>query len=404
MKLLFLHPNFPAQFKAPCIELASQEKHQIKFICQTHYGRALKGVEKLVLKGDGSHENAQKSYKSEEDRSIFRSKAYRASFIELKNNAWHPDITICHSGWGCGVHLKEIWPKTYFISYLEWWFDVKSDLISNLKINKYFQLKESSIQSLWTRNMPAALEMCTSDKIIAPTEWQKQQLPTILKEQCIVVRDNINDKIFFPEPKKLSLSPVVTYGTRGMEAMRGFPQFIEILPVLLRKWPQLTIEIAGKDTVSYGGILPKEKSWKKWALGILEEEGIAQRVKWLDSMTLENYANWLKQTWCHIYLTEPFVTSWSYIEASYCQIPMVASNTKGTMEFSHLSENTTLVNHNNQAELLEAVSQKLRLSGNTNCASRVKPSIMQTRTLKKLKTNESNLASLIADLEAPTKI
>ena len=157
MKILFLHPNFPAQFKAPCIELAQTNLHDIKFICQTHFGRYIKGVEKLVLKGSGSHENMLLAGKNEHEHIHFRAQAYRTSFITLNDQNWEPDVVIAHSGWGCGLHVKEIWPRTHFISYLEWWFDAKSDLIASLKQSDYYQINEKAIQKLWNRNMPTRL-------------------------------------------------------------------------------------------------------------------------------------------------------------------------------------------------------------------------------------------------------
>lgn len=403
MNILFLHPNFPAQFKSPCIELA-QKNHHIKFICQTHYGRTLDGIEKLVLKGAGSHEKTMTSNKSEHDRIYFRANAYRESFILLKNEGWIPDVAIAHSGWGCGIHLKEIWPQAFFISYLEWWFDMESELIKSLKKNQYFNLNEQSCGNLWLRNISASLEMCTSDQIITPTKWQKEQLPKLLKQNCLVIKDQIDKNLFFPEPTKLSEYPILTYGTRGMEPMRCFPQFIQLLPKLLRKWPQLVVEIAGTDTVSYGGKLPKEKSWRKWALYFLQKEGLDPRVKWKGTIPLEEYAAWLKKTWCHVYISEPFVTSWSYIEAMHCKISMVSSSTKSGLEFQDLNPNCTFVDHNNQEEIIEAISNKIRIIGN---GSRKPAKIRHMRQIKSThfsESHETSLASLIADVEAATKV
>lgn len=403
MKILFLHPNFPAQFKSPCTELANK-RHDIKFICQTHYGRSLVGVEKLVLKGEGSHEKTLSSSKSEQDRIYFRANAYRQSFIVLRKKGWNPDVTIAHSGWGCGIHLKEIWPRTFFISYLEWWFDMESELIQNLKNNQYFELTEESCRGLWNRNIPNSLELCTSNKIVTPTEWQKRQLPNLLKKNCLVVNDKINQDLFFPEPKKISRTPLITYGTRGMEPMRGFPQFIQLLPNLLRKWPQLMIEIAGTDTVSYGGKNPKEKSWKNWALKLLSIESLEHRVKWKGTMPLETYADWLKKTWCHIYISEPFVTSWSYIEAMHCCLPMVSSDTESCREFQHLNPFCSYVDHNNQDSFIHAVNDKIRIMSKTNFESWLPRGLRQAELSEACKSHETSLATLIADVEATTKI
>tara|TARA_Y100000739_G_scaffold128052_1_gene110283 strand:+ start:6379 stop:7593 length:1215 start_codon:yes stop_codon:yes gene_type:complete len=404
MKILFLHPNFPAQFKAPCIGLAQTNRHDVKFICQTHFGRSINGVEKLVLKGSGSHENTLLAGKNEHERILFRAKAYRTSFLTLNNQNWQPDVVVAHSGWGCGLHVKEIWPRTHFISYLEWWFDAKSDLIASLKQNEYYKLNEKAIQKLWNRNIPTAFEMSVSDKIITPTNWQKQQLPPLLRNICEVVPDQIDKAMFFPEPTKISKRPLLTYGTRGMEPMRGFPQFIKAIPYLLRKWPQLKIEIAGSDTVSYGGNLPKEKSWQKWASNFLSSEGLSDRVEWLGQMPLKKYSNWLKKTWCHVYLSEPFVTSWSFIEAMHCEIPLVVSDTKATLEFEHINQNISKIDHNNQEELLAAINAQIRFRGNFKRNNPGDARLPQIEKALLRQSSTRNLASLIADVEATTKI
>lgn len=404
MNILFLHPNFPAQFKMPCIELAFDQKHQIKFICQTHYGRQLRGVEKLVLKGRCSHESIINSSTTEIGKQLARGRAYRFGFEELKKQNWVPEVVIAHSGWGCGVYIKEIWPETTFISYLEWWFDPQSELIDSLRNNRYFRLSDDEISYLWIRNMPAALEMATADRLVTPTKWQKEQLPIALRDRCEVVRDKIDSEIFFSDSNLLAENPIVTYGTRGMEPMRGFPEFINILPKLLRKWPTVSIEIAGSDTVSYGGNRPKEKSWRKWALKKLETEQLSNRVTWKGTMKLQDYANWLKSSWCHVYLSEPFVTSWSFIEAMYCQIPMVASQTNATLEFDNINPNMITVDHKKSDAFLEAISNRIRFTSNLNRGTNDSCHQERNKNSNFYGMGGPSLAMIIADVEATTKI
>ena len=404
MNILFLHPNFPAQFKDPCIKLALDQKHQIKFICQTHYGRELRGIEKLVLKGGGSHESIINSNTTDVGKQLARGRAYRFAFEQLKKQNWIPDVVVAHSGWGCGLYIKEVWPETTFISYLEWWFDPQSELIHSLRENQYFRLSDDEVSYLWIRNMPAALEISSADQLVTPTEWQKKQLPIALRNRCDVVPDKIDPDTFFPNINLLAENPVVTYGTRGMEPMRGFPEFVEILPNLLRKWPTVSVEIAGSDTVSYGGNRPKEKSWKKWALNRLKATNLSRRVTWKGTMPLQEYANWLKRSWCHIYVSEPFVTSWSFIEALHCHIPMVASETSATLEFNNINPNMVTTNHKKPENFLEAISNRIRFSSNLNYARGDKRDAKEVKNSIFCGMGGPSLAVIIADVEAATKI
>lgn len=361
-KILFLHPNFPAQFKGTCSQLSVENKHDIKFICQTHYGRTISGVDKLVLKGRGGHERTLQISKSEHDRSLYRAEVYREAFILLRNRDWNPEVVISHCGWGCGLYVKDVWPTCRFIAYLEWWFNPEAKLTKRLIDNPNLHYNESAVNKLSLRNIPTCYEMNLADNIVSPTAWQRQQLPKMLRENCLVIHDVIDTTLFFPEPQKQSNTPLLTYGTRGMEPMRGFPEFIQILPKLLKKWPQLRVEIAGTDSMNYGGLKPPEGSWKQWALSLLLRHDLSDRVYWKGCVSLLTYADWLKGSWCHVYLSEPFVTSWSLIEACHCAVPMVATRSDATKEFCHLNPYLSQVDHTDEDKLVAAINAKIKFS------------------------------------------
>ncbi len=399
MKILFLHPNFPAQFKAPCLSLATEGKHDILFLCQTHFGRHIPGIKKLVLKGRGSHDRTLQSSKNEHDRTLYRAAAYSEALRELNRSGWCPDVVISHCGWGCGIYVKNIWPACRFITYLEWWFGAFSELQQRLKLNKYFQLSAGIDDKLTIRNLPACYEMTMADDIVSPTEWQREQLPKYLRNRCQVIPDQLDRSIFFPEPKKQSDNPVLTYGTRGMEPIRGFPEFIKSLPRVLKKWPHLSAEIAGTDTVNYGGVRPPQGSWKQWAMELLKDNNLIDRVSWRGQLPLNEYADWLKGSWCHVYLSEPFVTSWSLIEACNCSIPMVATRCKATDEFSHLNPFLIQVPHIDEDQLVEAINDRIRFSA---CFSREEASPGRPSQIKSINIPEITLAAFIADPKADT--
>ncbi len=397
--ILFLHPNFPAQFRQSCLSLSAKDIYDIRFLCQTHYGRNIEGVKKLVLKGRGSHERTLQASKAEHNRAFYRADAYREAFVSLRHQGWSPDVVISHCGWGCGLYVKDIWPDCRFIAYLEWWFDPTSDLQKRLHLNPYFQLSEATNARLTLRNLPSCYEMANADNIVSPTAWQRQQLPERLRDNCIVIHDHFDKNLFYPEPHKQSRTPVLTYGTRGMEPMRGFPEFISILPTILKKWPQLRTEIAGTDTISYGGITPPEGSWKKWALALLQQHNLNHRIVWKDRLPLRDYVNWLKGSWCHVYLSEPFVTSWSLIEACHCAVPMVATRSPATEEFSNLNPFLIQIDHLDDEQFAEAINNRIRFSSRFERDAHLNGGLAQLKSANFL---DISLASYIADQKAPT--
>ena len=281
LNILFLHPNFPAQFKHIARDIARQG-HQVKFLCQTHFGRTVDGVEKLVLKNAAGKEILDKSQLTIFERSQKLANQYRMIFARLKHGGYKPDVVICHSGWGCGLYIKEIWPETRHISYSEWWFDPQSDFFHYDTENLELNINSNATQKSWTRNQSWALEHSTADYIVTPTNWQKEQLPRIFRNQCQTIFDGIDTEIFNPTKRYQSHKiKKITYGTRGMDPMRCFPQFIMELPDVLSCFPEIVVEIAGNDEAAYGSKKPsngKYASWGSWAKQYLKTKQISDRV------------------------------------------------------------------------------------------------------------------------------
>ena len=265
-RVLFLHPNFPAQFRCPLIALGKKGEHDVRFLCFTDYGNYIKGIKKLKIKGEKGQEGLEKYTHNELEKTRFRAESYRSAFKQFKNQGWNPDIVIGHTGWGCGIHVKEIWPDTKFIAYVEWWFNPESILSKIAASHPFLPYGEEQQNKLWKRNQPIGFELCTADEIIAPTHWQKNQLPKSLANKCRVVRDGIDTKFYRPKETNAMRDAYISFGTRGMEPMRCFKEFIKVIPALLANYPEMKIRIAGEDKICYGGYGPSpKKSWGNWA-------------------------------------------------------------------------------------------------------------------------------------------
>ena len=358
MRVLFLHLNFPGQFRHLATALAC-DGHEVAFLCQTHYGRTLPGVQRLCLKGELGHEALGQGGGNQLQRSQRAAKQYRRAMAQLNQQGWTPDVVVSHSGWGCGLHVKELWPSCHHVSYLEWWFDPQSELLSHDPENKDLGLGPAASPSFWLRNQHLALELVAADAIVTPTQWQRTQLPERLKGHCEVIFDGVDTDRFHPDQSRRSRQPLLTYGTRGMEPMRGFPEFINELPALLDHWPDLHVEIAGDDGIHYGGRKPDGGSWKPWAEQTLEywiQEG---RVRWIGHLQGQHYVQWLQSSWCHVYLTQPFVASWSLVEALACGCPLVGSNVRPVREFCD-SRRAWLVDHRETGYLKAPVVEVMK--------------------------------------------
>ena len=363
MKILFLHPNFPAQFKHIATSFG-ESGHDVQFLCQTHYGRTLPKVTRITLKNKAGHEYLESNSTSLVERSQILGNQFREGFIFLKKNNWNPDIIISHSGWGCGLYAKEIWPKTRLISYLEWWFCPESDFFKYDVGNQNIGISEKSIQKSWVRNQQVALELCTSDEIVTPTYWQRDQLPKTLRENCHVIFDGVDTERFNPSHKlksKVDDKFILTYGTRGLDPMRCFPEFIQEIPVILKKFPEIRIEIAGEDRSYYGNPTAEDsESWGAWAKKFLKSHQIEDKIQWYNRMPFNQYQKWLHRSNCHVYLTHPFVPSWSLVEAYCTNVPIITSDIKATREICGSGPYISYVNHRNKGFLLKGLLSLLQ--------------------------------------------
>ena len=353
MEILFLHPNFPAQFKHLAKAFADKG-HKTRFLCQTHYGRTINGVEIITLKREAGHEALTNAKLSIFDKIQKLSSQYRMGLESMKKAGYAPDIVISHSGFGCGLYVKELWPNVQLISYMEWWFNPESPFFNYDPNNKNLAVSQSAMKKSWKRNQSLALELTVSDAIVSPTQWQRNQLPKLLRDACEVIFDGIDLNIYKLNHSLPIKENVITYGTRGMDPMRAFPQFISALPEILKFDKTVEVEIAGIDEVNYGSG-HKKSSWKQWAIELLASHKLDSRVRWVGRLGPGSYEKWLQSSGTHIYLSHPFVTSWSLVEAYCCFTPLVVSDIELTKEICSDCGGVTYADHRKAEDLSQKI-------------------------------------------------
>ena len=145
--------------------------------------------------------------------------------------------------------------------------------------------------------------------------------------------------------------------------MRCFKEFIKCLPHLMKTDLDVEVEIAGEDKICYGGHQPgKKDTWGEWAKRYIADAGLSNRVRFLGRLSYASYREWLQRSWCHVYLTHPFVCSWSLLESMACDIRIVASNSPPVTEFCRSAEGVELVDNNNLLDIVGAIRRALRAS------------------------------------------
>jgi glycosyltransferase involved in cell wall biosynthesis len=274
----------------------------------------------------------------------------------IKSSGWEPDVVYSHSGWAPAMFLREIFPKAKYIKYAEWYYNPigsDSDFLSS-----YSAVEESLGVRLL--NFPLLTDLSDADALISPTKWQRDQFPSFLRQSIEIVPDGIDTDFFAPDPeatltldngKVLSKSDrIVTYATRGADSYRGFRQFIEMLECLQASDRSVQAVIAGDRLVYYGPGAGTTKHYDEVLAGAKLD---FSRTHFLGFASLERYRCLLQISSVHIYLTVPFVLSWSLMEAMSVGCHIVASDTQPVKEFVQDGISGYLVNFFNVDELRE---------------------------------------------------
>ena len=321
VKVLILHHNFPAQFRFIAQDLA-KAGNEVIFLSERNFVGDLPGIQQITVAASRADRRLSSSLDGQLDCSD-----RRAAMEELRDTGWLPDLVISHSGWGCGMDVSWVFPKARRISYLEWWFANDADEYSFDLNDNWCDYNPEKRLKLRRRNLSLALELSEAHHIVVPTQWQRAQLPQALAERCEVIHEGVDTDFFVMNaawrPKnRLRL----TYATRGMEPMRGFPEFIQTLPTLLSRHSSLEVIIAGEDRVAYGSRIPDEGSFGRWAHGFLKPWLKQGSVRFVGQLPVRAYARLLKSSHVHCYLTRPFVASWSLLDAMSSGCCLVGSD------------------------------------------------------------------------------
>lgn len=390
MNILFLHRNFPAQFKHVIAELKKDSKNKIVFITANN-NIEIPGIKKITYKVEKQNENEE--YLDYYSDAIGHAKAAAEEILKLKEAGFIPDIIYGHD-WGPTIFVKDIFPNVPFLCYFEWFYTTEgADLgfdgrIPNVYTKSKVRCKNSSI----------LMNLCSCDAGIVPTKWQKTQFPNEFSNKLQVIYDGIDTNLCKPDNSatfsigNLELSQndeVITYTARGLEPYRGFPQLMMTIKKLQIIRPNVHFVIAGEDKAFYGGNL-EGTTYKEFMLDKLNIE--TKNVHFVNTLPFEEYLKILQISSAHIYLTYPFVLSWSMLEAMACGCCIIASNTKPVTEIITDNINGLLADFYNIDEIVNKVI--FALENNAEAKSirqNARTTILEKYSLKKMLPKQINL-------------
>ena len=351
MNILFIHQNFPGQFKFLAPALVSQGHTVRAMTMQATEAKTWEGVELIRYGANrGTTPNIHPWVSDFETKTIRGEACFRAA-LKLKAEGVNPDVIIAHHGWGESLFLKDVWPHAKLGIYCEFFYHPQG---ADVGFDPEFPAKdEGDICRLRLKNLNNLLHFEVADTGISPTHWQASTFPEPFRSKITVVHDGIDTEAVAPNLqtnltlKKSSgeaigltrADEVITFVNRNLEPYRGYHTFMRALPAILRRRPHAKILIIGADDVSYGARPDAAKYGnKKWKDIFIEEvrpqisDADWARVHFLGSVPYQHFIPLLQVSTVHVYLTYPFVLSWSLLEAMSAGCAIVASDTQPLRE------------------------------------------------------------------------
>ena len=345
MNLLFIHGNFPGQFKDIAPELASRVNGKTYFLSLSDNPQniVLPRVQFRQFKLHRDVRSETHAYVQATELAVLKGQAVLRALDQLhKQEGFIPDVVICHGGMGFGLFVKSLLPSVRLISYLEWYFTPSnsSELILNPTIDDFCRLE--------CRNIPILQELAQADQLVCPTRWQRDQFPGFIKDRIQVVFDGVDIDLFSPglpaDPLVLNADSdaplqftsdqlLLTYGTRGMEPLRGFPEFMRAAAAAQQAFPHLQVVVFGNDRAAYGFQSPHESgSWKQYMLDELEGQLDLARLHFTGLLNYGELVQLFRRSDLHCYFTRPYVVSWGVFQAAACGARLLVNNFPGIDE------------------------------------------------------------------------
>ncbi|MBN3926010.1 glycosyltransferase family 4 protein [Nostoc sp. NMS4] len=364
MKILFLHPNFPSQFRNLAIVLGKDPNCQVVFGTNRQEGE-IPGVFKAIYTPSREAAPQTHHYVRNLENAVLTAQAVYRVAEKLKSEGFFPDIVYGHSGWGPTLFMKDVFPKAELLCYFEWFYHAHG---SDADFDPNDPLNADDECRIRVKNAPILTDLYSCDRGLSPTHWQRQQFPKEYHSKMTVIHDGVDTKYFVPKPDaklvlpkiNLDLSHVeelITYVGRGMEPYRGFPQFMETVALIQQRRPKCHVVVVGEDRVAYGKNLPDGQTYKQLMLEKLSLD--LSRLHFTDRLPYNEYLQVLQASSAHVYLTRPFVLSWSMLEVMAAGCLLIASKTQPVLEVVQDGVNGLLVDFFSPQNIANRIEEAL---------------------------------------------
>jgi len=370
-RLLFVHQNFPAQFKHLAPALKDRGFDIKALVYQNKPGptpASILGITCLPWSSRRGTNFQSHPWAQDYETKLIRAECVAEQAKILDQQGWQPDLIIGHPGWGETLFLKLIWPHTPQLHFLEFFYSASG---LDVGFDPEFSLNQGWHQQakVHSKTAGALLALHDMDIGISPTHFQAKTYPNWCQNRIHVIHDGIDTLLLKPDPQvSLTISTpnhipikltkrnsILTFVNRNLEPYRGYHRFMRALPALQKLCPELITIIIGGDSVSYGAAAPKGLTWKQIYLEEVSSQLDLARIFYLGNVQYEIYRKILQLSTCHVYYTYPFVLGWSCLEALSSGCIVIGSDTDPVREVIDDNKNGFLVDFFDQDKLIQTI-------------------------------------------------
>ena len=337
-KFLFIHQNFPGQFVHAALELV-RLGHEV--VALGIKGRDVPGVKYIRYEPKPPARVSDVEPSRDFETKIVRGMACAQVMEQLRTQGFNPDTIVAHPGWGESLFCKDVWPGARLLMFAEFFYSAQG---ADYNFDPEFARESVAARArLRIKNSVHLHALQAADAGYTPTQWQLSQLPQEYQHKIQVIFDGIDTDTVAPQPDAVvqlqragvtlrAGDEVITFVNRNLEPYRGFHIFMRALPRILRERPGARCLIVGRDDVSYGTKPAAGGNWRQVMLAEVGGQLPMDRVHFLGGLPYQDYLRVLQVSACHVYLTYPFVLSWSCLESMAAGCVVVGSRTGPVQE------------------------------------------------------------------------
>ena len=365
MNYLFVHHNYPGQYQHLAIHLAAQPGNRVVFVSQPNENR-IQGVETVFYTPFRSLTPGIHHYVADLEQAVIWGQSVHEACRALKAQGFRPDIMIGHSGWGETLFLKDVWPDVPLLAYFEFYYRPDG---SDVGFDPMLPATLDDPPRLRLKNAVNRLASDGADWGQTATRWQASLYPPQMRRRISVLHEDIDTAVARPGEVSVQISTctrsltradeVITFIARNLEPYRGFHVFMRALPEILRRRPRAEVVIVGGNDVSYGPAAPPGTSFRQMMMDEVGANMDLSRVHFLGRVPYGTFLDLLRLSSAHVYLTYPFVLSWSLLEALSSGCLVIGSSTPTVKEVIRDGHNGLLVDFFDLAGLCDRIDAVL---------------------------------------------